>query len=412
MSPSKHSGSQRKHSGRALAIALLALLLSGLVPEAFAASTSTSQTAFVAPKTCLDGGTAGTVPPDVSVAMVKPIFTATPYSQYPTGSFYAFYKKYHATGGNITTNLDWLNTSVRYGNSYNSGWGATSTLRSFMMSDEAKRCGLELGRNLSVVSDINITQGALFTANGTRRFDAIVMGHEEYVTQNEYDQIRLFVHAGGRLIAMSANLFYVRVTYNPRTSMETFVVGHKYAYNGISAWHSTAAPFDRNASWTGGNYCCFHKFQYKGAQANSSNPIGSDLLKYFGGGMALGYVSHEENAVANLSQTSVVAKFLNQSGLLIASYVHRYGKGAVFCLCVFGEDLVAYDPSTQYFLVASVTAAMPEVTAHAGREAVSAGSIPSFSIVTFALAGLVVPIVMLLEMSRAVGQGPRGLRRP
>ena len=65
------------------------------------------------PRSCLDGGTLGlSVPTNLSVAVVKPVLTSTPYSQYPYGSFYAFFKKYDGSVGKINSNLGWLRTSV------------------------------------------------------------------------------------------------------------------------------------------------------------------------------------------------------------------------------------------------------------------------------------------------------------
>ena len=131
------------------------------------------------PRSCLDGGTSGvSVPANLSVAVVKPIFTSTPYSQYPYGSFYAFFKKYDGAVGNITSNLDWLNTSVTSGMKYNSGWGHTLPLYLFLTSAAARNCGLVLGKNLHVITDIDVANGALFRPDGSRRFNAIIVGHQ------------------------------------------------------------------------------------------------------------------------------------------------------------------------------------------------------------------------------------------
>ncbi len=309
------------------------------------------------PRNCLDGGTSGpSVPTNLSVAVVKPIFTSTPYSQYPHGSFYAFYKKYAGAVGNITANLGWLSTSVASGMKYNSGWGHTLPLYLFLTSVAAKDCGLALGKNLHVLSDIDVDNGALFKPDGSRRFDAVIIGHQEYVTQREYDQLRLFVASGGRLVAMSSNEFYAKVRFDPLTQTETFVTGHGgYAYNGQTAWYGRyVRPPWNTSGWFGSNYCCFHRFQYKGATVNPTNAIGRLLNEYYGGRIASGYVTHEENSVSSLFHTSIIATFLKQPGVTVASYVHGYGRGAVLCLCVFGEDLISYDKSTQYFLVASL----------------------------------------------------------
>jgi hypothetical protein len=381
----------------ALAIVVLLILLVG-VPVGRASSTTTTQQTSAGP-TCLDGGTPGMVPAGVTVAIVMPIFTSTPYSQYAWGSFYGFYKLYLAMSGNFTGRLDWLNTSVKWGEGYNHGWGHSLPIYSFLTSEAAMNCGLVLGKNLFVVTDINVSQGALFNSRGERNFDAIVIGHEEYVTQAEYDQLREFVAAGGRLVAMSSNAFYARITFNPRNLMETFVVGHGYAYNGRSAWHSNQQPFAMNTSrWFGGTYCCFKRFQYQGAVVNGSDPIGAGLGTYFGSTVFQAYKSHEENAVTNFTHTSIVATFLNKSGTVVASYAHGYGKGAVFCLCVFGEDMIAYDRATQYFLVESLSAPLPlqEVQPSGGLGGTGLAVVAAVVLVTLA-----VPVVVVLRRAKA-----------
>lgn len=339
-------------------VILLSFMFASVVPMVHALSSEFTQSSTVGSGTCLDGGIPGTgIPLNVSVAIVKPVFTSTPYSQYNYGSFYAFYHKYRGATGNITTDLGWLNTSVLSGIKYNSGWGHTYPLYAFFISPAARYCGLDLGKNVNVISDINVTDGALFNSNGTRRFDAAVIGHQEYVTQAEYDQFRRFVATGGHLIAMSSNEFYAKVKFDPKTLMETFVTGHGgFAFNGHTAWYGTyVRPPWNTSGWFGSVYCCFHKYQYKGATVNATNPIGSILNQYFGGVVFKGYTTHEENAVSNTTRTSIVAMFLQKPGLTIASYIHWYGKGAVVCFCVFGEDLVSYEKSTQMFLVRSLT---------------------------------------------------------
>jgi hypothetical protein len=346
---------------------------------------------------CLDGGPTGPrIPLNVSVAVIKPIFTSTPYSQYPTGSFYAFYKKYVHTSGNITTDLDWLVTSIKSGMGYLSGWGHTFPLYEFLASDSAKNCGLVLGRNLVIITDINVTQGALFNSDGSRKYDAVIIGHQEYVTQNEYDQVRLFVAAGGKLIAMSSNMFYARVAYNSTAMVETFLTGHGgYAFNGRTAFHTKVPPFSRNTSeWFGSSYCCFRNLQFKGALVNGTDSIGSQLRQYYGSTMSPTYVPHEENAIGNFTNTHIVATFTRQSNLVVASYVHRYGRGAVYCLCVFGEDVIADDPSTQFFLVASVTAAIPAVGIISPTPPRTFPLIPVAVAVTFGIVAIVATILI------------------
>ena len=367
-----------------------------IVSGPIATSTSTA-TATAAARTCLDGGTSGpTIPLNVSVAVVKPVFTATPYSQYASGSFYAFYKKYSKAVGNITTDLQWLNTSVKSGLGYNQGWGHSDVLYDFLASAAAGRCGLVMGKNLHVISDMNVSSGDLLSPNGSRMFDAVILGHEEYVTRNEYNQLRSFVAAGGKLVAMDSNDFYAEVRYNPTSQMETFVLGHGgYAFNGRTAWYNETNPQPWNTSgWFGSTYCCFHRFSFSGGGAlNKTNPLGLLLSEYFGSSLATGYVSHEENRVSNFTGTSVVATFIRVPGFTIASYVHRYGRGGVFCFCVFGDDLISYDKSTQYFLLASLVGSVPPAIVTSQEGSVTAEFliilIPPLALI------IVVPVIIL-----------------
>jgi N,N-dimethylformamidase beta subunit-like, C-terminal len=308
--------------------------------------------------TCLySNSSAPLVEPSARIALVEPIFTSTPYSQYKTGSFYAFYSAYGSTEGNITSDLNWLSTPVSSGMEYGGGWGLSDSLYRFVDSDAARNCGLVVGRNVAVISDINVSQGAIFSRSGARRFDTVVMGFAEYVTQSEYTQLRDFVASGGRLILMGGDDLVVRVDYNSTTGYETYVIGHGFDFNGKTAWLSTVRPFaSSNTAWTGSNYCCFHRFAYKGAVPNTANPIGGELGAVFGDKVFGEYSSHEEAGLTNMTDTSLVATFIDQNGTLVAAYAHKYGDGAVVCMCVFADDIISYSPSAQYFLILAVSA--------------------------------------------------------
>ena len=287
------------------------------------------------------------------IALINPIFTSTPYSQYPDGSFYAFYHKYaHSSVTNITTDLSWLSTSVSSGLNYGGGWGLSYGLFVFMNSQEARSCGLVIGKNVEILSDIDVNNGLLFNANGTSRFSVVIAGFSEYVTLNEYNSYRNFVATGGRLILVGSDNFQVQVKYDPSSNTETFVAGHGFAFDGKSAWHGVPNrwPAD-DINWVGSTLCCFHRFKYEGALVNRNNWIGASLGKIFGDRVFFSYTTHEENAIRNLTGTSIIATFANESGTLVASYVHRYQNGTVVCFCAFGDDIISSDPSVQGFLL-------------------------------------------------------------
>ena len=43
--------------------------------------------------------------------------------------------------------------------------------------------------------------------NGTNVYDVIMLEHQEYVTQQEYDNLKRFVANGGILILLDGNVF-------------------------------------------------------------------------------------------------------------------------------------------------------------------------------------------------------------
>src|SRR5579875_3375225 len=312
----------------------------------------------------------------IKIAFIKPVFTSTPYSQYRYGSFYAFYSRFAGHRGNITKDLQLLNTSVSSGLAFNQGWGLSYGLNAFMTSQKAKNCGLEIGKNIFVLSDINLTRGDLFYENRTGAgFNVVVMGFTEYATQAEDMSLWHFVADGGTLILIGAQSFLVRIRYNQLTGMETLSLGHGWAFNGKSAWETQASPWGvNNTDWVGSNACCFHRFSYNGAILNPRNQIGSALIKALGTSLAFKYyLPHEESAVTNSTNTSIIATFLNKSGTLVASYIHLYGKGKVICLCIFGDDIIASDASAQAFLVQSIlysstgTTSPPSIRPHSAR---------------------------------------------
>jgi hypothetical protein len=74
-----------------------------------------------------------------------------------------------------------------------------------------------------------------------------------------------------------------------------------------------------------------------------SNEFGNKVFK--------SYALHEEDKVTNMSGTSIVSVFVNGSTPLIASYVHHFRRGMVINFGVFGDDMMPFDPSAQYFML-------------------------------------------------------------
>lgn len=310
------------------------------------------------------------------VAVVRPIFTATPYSLYEYGSFYAFYARHVGDHGNITTDLNLLSTNVSSGQGfegagyqysvstkgYNQGWGASYGLYTFVTSPSARACGLRVGSNVHVIDDARVSAGGLAYSNGSARFDVVVVPFSEYVTPGEYQSYKTFVQGGGTLVLLGAHSLEWFVDYNATSGMETLSYGHGFAFNGRSAWRTrcstddfAACPWAKDyAGWIGSVPTGTTGIRFRGARVNDSQLIGKPLSREFGDVVFGSYKAHEENRLANSTGTSVIATFSNRSNVMIASYVHHFGRGRVVCMCVFGDDIVGSDLSAQYFLVLAI----------------------------------------------------------
>jgi hypothetical protein len=61
--------------------------------------------------------------------------------------------------------------------------------------------------NITVLSDADVDSGSIFAKtrdnnNNNNAYDVIILGHQEYVTQKEYDNLRKFVANGGTMIIL------------------------------------------------------------------------------------------------------------------------------------------------------------------------------------------------------------------
>ena len=109
---------------------------------------------------------------------------------------------------------------------------------------------------------------------------------------------------------------------------------------------------------------------------------------------------HEENAVTNFTKTSIIATFYQGNGTTVASYAHQYGRGVVICFCVFGEDLIGGDKSTEFFLVASIAAGHSALTPSVQPKEAWGPSSSLAMAVMIACALFAVPSSILLWRSR------------
>ena len=85
---------------------------------------------------------------------------------------------------------------------------------------------------VSFLTDTDIHNGLLFDNNDQNLYKIIMLGHQEYVTQQEYYNLKKFVENGGVLILLDSNVFYAEVAYDPIDQRITLVKGHNWAFDG------------------------------------------------------------------------------------------------------------------------------------------------------------------------------------
>lgn len=186
------------------------------------------------------------------IALVVPVFTGAAYNH----AFYIFHQ--HFVGvQNVTHHLSLLSSLVTNPKSPHSvAIDASAAAMRYL----AKHLALLTPKNdISVLTDINVDGGSVFmdNKNTTNRYDVLILGHQEYVTQQEYTNLKTFVANGGAMILLDGNVFYALIGYDRTTLSITLIKGHQWGFNGKSAWKSIPERWGNETSqWVGSNSLC------------------------------------------------------------------------------------------------------------------------------------------------------------
>ncbi len=274
-----------------------------------------------------------TVGPSVKVlniALIKPTFTAAAYHS----SFYKFYFLYvsipHARK-NVTTDLNLLSSKVTNQTSRSSSAFTFVFLPKHLMRIIPQS-------KIDVLTDADADYGSIFFNNGTNKYDVIILGHQEYATQKEYDNLKRFVANGGTMILMDGNVFYAQVKYDRKNQTIALVKGHGWAFNGKSAWRSVGERWKNETSqWVGSNYRC-----YSCDVTFANNPFR--------------YTHHEEQYLTNPKalillnyNASITKKHFKPVKTLIATYMLNYKKGKIIALGIYSDDILSNSKFIRYF---------------------------------------------------------------
>ncbi len=257
---------------------------------------------------------------NINIALVAPIFTAAAYDD---NAFYTFYKLYSniSVGTNITSNLNLLSRHITNHDILR------ASIVMLKLVDNLKL--INPNSHVTILTDADVDNGSLFNNNNNNIYDVAILGHQEYATQQEYDNMKKFVTNGGTMILLDGNVFFAEVKYNPQTETENLVKGHWWAFNGKSAWRSIGERWAQETSqWVGSNYLC-----YKCVSAFGNDPFE--------------YTPHEEQYISNhndsilLDYDAVTGKTkIDNKQPIIATYELNYQKGKVVALGIFSDDVI------------------------------------------------------------------------
>jgi hypothetical protein len=277
------------------------------------------------------------------IALVNPTFTEAAYSP---NAFYYFYDKYRSlpNGYKVTSKEDlsmlngqldeplWIDPNTPAIVAQNkSMFGALNKDNTHILTLSKHIKRTFPNATTFVLKDEDINNGYIFHPDGRNAYDVLILSHEEYVTQQMYDNYKRFVAKGGSIIFLDGNMFYAEVKYNQDKNNITLVKGHDWMYDeGNYATKGTSERwFNENKEWVGSNYLISNIDENITFNNNPFN-----------------YTHFEENFVNNpndkilINYRALLPANNAFAGVNVASYEKEYGKGVVLVTGLYGQKLV------------------------------------------------------------------------
>jgi phage-related protein len=266
----------------------------------------------------------------IKIAFVHPTFTSTAYSP---DSFYTFYDKYESV--NETASVDLLKTALN-----------PSEDRAYYQPFINSISNYSSDISIKILRDQDVDNGAIFVGdNQTNAFDAVVLVHNEYLTEKEYYNLRKYVENGGRLILIDGNVFYAEVKYDPKNCAIELLNGHGWTVrDGIAKKGPDERWLKENREWMGSNFLfsdIAEPVKFK------NNPFN--------------YSHFEENFISN-KNASILLDYLAEipitvmkdNNLTISPHIATYeldvGKGKVIAVGLYGTNLAFDNKFIDFFI--------------------------------------------------------------
>ena len=210
---------------------------------------------------------------------------------------------------------------------------------------------------VTVMRDEDVHDGHIFyKTNTTNAFHILFLLHNEYVTQQEYDNLKQFVKNGGTIVFIDANVFRGEVSYDRDAHTISLVKGHDWQFDGNVAsrsvperWYndtkdcvgSNYLDIDANVTFTNNpfNYTHFEEQFVNNPNAKILEDYGIKFPKEF---MQL-YLT-KEKLPAELQREDIPIE-----NIRVATYSLDYGKGEVIMLGLPGRLLADNQDFMKFF---------------------------------------------------------------
>jgi hypothetical protein len=330
---------QRNAEGLGTVLIILIIVLIGITPRnnsSFANSSST-----------------------LRISYVKPTFTAAAYG-YGNGN-YGFYDFYHKAGTSDPTILRFLTSKISPSPIFKRDQAVFLNLTNHIKK-------LLPYANVSVITDQAVDNGSIFNQgntnhpnnynmndyngtgsynNGTNnKYDVLLLGHQEYVTQSEYENLKKFVDNGGTLIILDGNVFYAEVRYDKPSQTITLVRGHGFRFDGHTVRHDVLERWENETrQWVGSNF-------YHFASENYHLAIFNNPFQY-----RVSYA--EEQFISNPEDKIILDYGSSDLRYPIATYELNFGKGRVIGTGIWSEQVMGNTQFLKFFDDLLVNYAVP-----------------------------------------------------